>query len=76
MKTVQVSAKTTKQSSGSVRAAVPDEDRCLCRVVNGFFSVYSMSLMPPCLLQSCILINSEGKLSPARTAVTTLAETS
>lgn len=49
MKVAWVSAKTTKQSQGSLRAAVPDEDRCLRQVVNGFFTVYSPSLLPPCL---------------------------
>lgn len=76
MKVARVSAKATKQSQGSLRAAVPDEDRCLRQVVNGFFTVYSASRLPTCLPQSCILINSECELSPARITVTTPAKTS
>lgn len=47
MKVARVSAKATKQSQGGLGAAVPDEDRCLRQVVNGFFTVYSGSLLPP-----------------------------
>lgn len=75
MKVAQVSAKATKQSQGSLRPAVPDQDRCLRQVVNGFFAVCGVSLLLPCLPQSCILINLECELSPARITVTTPAKT-
>ena len=42
MKVVPVSADATKQSYSSLMPAVPDEDRCLRQVVNGFLTVYSM----------------------------------
>lgn len=75
MKVAQVSAKATKQSQGGLRPAVPDEHRCLRQVVNGFFTVYSASLLLPCLPRSCILINLVCELSPARITVTTPAKT-
>lgn len=53
---------------------MPDEDRCLRQVVNGFFTVYSVSLLPPRRPRSCILITSECELSPAAITVTTPAK--